>query len=136
MHQAAIFASRLRRPLQELSNQEKAEEIKPRSGSYGGAHRKGSDLLHPRVSRCATWLLQRPPILLPRWMPREQPPASKQTIGRSRKKPTTVSELVGSELIFSYTIDPFSFAVKRKPNGQTLFNSSSGGSDSFGENDV
>ncbi|KAK6242826.1 Glycoside hydrolase family 31 - like 2 [Theobroma cacao] len=66
-------------------------------------------------------------------LPREQPPSSKQTIGRSRKNPITVSELSGSELIFCYTADPFSFAVKRKSNGQTLFNSSSGGSASFGE---
>ncbi|KAK8482798.1 hypothetical protein V6N11_024245 [Hibiscus sabdariffa] len=66
-------------------------------------------------------------------LPREQPPALKQTIGRSRKNPITVSEIAGSELIFSYTADPFSFAVKRKSNGQTLFNSSSYGSDSFGE---
>ncbi|KAJ6429778.1 hypothetical protein OIU84_021222 [Salix udensis] len=42
-------------------------------------------------------------------------------------------EYSGSELIFSYIADPFSFAVKRKSNGQTLFNSSSGGSESFGE---
>ncbi|PPE01485.1 hypothetical protein GOBAR_DD01494 [Gossypium barbadense] len=42
-------------------------------------------------------------------------------------------ELAGSELIFIFTAGPFSFAVKRKSNGQTLLNSSSGGSDSFGE---
>ncbi|XP_022734472.1 alpha-xylosidase 1-like [Durio zibethinus] len=66
-------------------------------------------------------------------LPREQPAASKQTTRRTRKHSITVSELAGSELIFSYTTDPFSFAVKRKSNGQTLFNSSSGGSDSFGE---
>ncbi|KAJ7954091.1 Alpha-xylosidase [Quillaja saponaria] len=66
-------------------------------------------------------------------LPREQPPASKQTIGRSRKNPITVSEYSGSELIFSYTADPFGFAVKRKSNGQTLFNSSSDKSDPFGE---
>ncbi|XVE91421.1 hypothetical protein REPUB_Repub01dG0008100 [Reevesia pubescens] len=66
-------------------------------------------------------------------LPRDQPPVSKQTIGRSRKNLIAVSELAGSELIFSSTADPFSFAVKRKSNGQTIFNSSSGGSDSFGE---
>ncbi|KAF3947168.1 hypothetical protein CMV_026665 [Castanea mollissima] len=67
-------------------------------------------------------------------LPREQPPALKQTIGRSRKSPITVSETEysGSELIFSYTADPFGFAVKRKSNGQTLFNSSSDESDPFG----
>ncbi|KAM4081738.1 hypothetical protein ACJW30_11G114600 [Castanea mollissima] len=67
-------------------------------------------------------------------LPREQPPALKQTIGRSRKSPIKVSETEysGSELIFSYTADPFGFAVKRKSNGQTLFNSSSDESDPFG----
>lgn len=65
-------------------------------------------------------------------LPREQPPKLKQTIGKSRKNLISVSELSGNELIFSYTADPFSFAVKRKSNGQTLFNSSSDGSDPFG----
>ena len=58
-------------------------------------------------------------------MPREQPPPLKQTIGRLRKSPITMSEYSGFELIFNYTSDPFGFAVKRKSNGQTLFNSSS-----------
>ncbi|XP_061985580.1 alpha-xylosidase 1-like [Populus nigra] len=66
-------------------------------------------------------------------LPREKAQALKQTIGRSRKNPITVQEYSGSELIFSYIVDPFSFAVKRKSNGQTLFNSSSDGSGSFGE---
>ncbi|KAG8473322.1 hypothetical protein CXB51_035434 [Gossypium anomalum] len=66
-------------------------------------------------------------------LPRDQPPAPKQAIRRSRKKPTSVLEIAGSELIFLHTIDPFSFAVTRRSNGQTLFNSSSGGADSFGE---
>lgn len=66
-------------------------------------------------------------------LPREKAPALKQTIGRSRKSSITTQKYSASELIFSYTTDPFSFAVKRKSNGQTLFNSSSDGSDSFGE---
>ncbi|KAL9389502.1 hypothetical protein Peur_018107 [Populus x canadensis] len=66
-------------------------------------------------------------------LPREQAPAMKQTIGRSRKNLiTTVKEYSGAELIFNYIADPFSFSVKRKSNGQTLFNSSSDGSSSFG----
>ncbi|KAF6137394.1 hypothetical protein GIB67_036431 [Kingdonia uniflora] len=65
-------------------------------------------------------------------LPREQPPALKKTIGKSREIPLTSSEVSGSELIFSYTSDPFGFAVKRKSNGQTLFNSSADGSDPFG----
>ncbi|XP_012463676.1 alpha-xylosidase 1 [Gossypium raimondii] len=66
-------------------------------------------------------------------LPRDQPPKPKQAIGRSRKKPISVLEIAGSELIFLHTVDPFSFAVTRRSNGQTLFNSSSGGGDSFGE---
>uniref|UniRef100_A0A6M2ECZ7 Galactose mutarotase N-terminal barrel domain-containing protein n=1 Tax=Populus davidiana TaxID=266767 RepID=A0A6M2ECZ7_9ROSI len=66
-------------------------------------------------------------------LPREQAPAMKQTTGRSRKNLiTTVQEYSGAELIFNYIADPFSFSVKRKSNGQTLFNSSSDGSSSFG----
>ncbi|KAG7941767.1 hypothetical protein I3843_16G062900 [Carya illinoinensis] len=55
-----------------------------------------------------------------------------QTIARSSKSPITVSEYSGSELIVSFTTDPFGFAVKRKSNGQTLFNSSSDALDPFG----
>ncbi|CAK9176248.1 unnamed protein product [Ilex paraguariensis] len=66
-------------------------------------------------------------------LPREQPPSLKQTIGRSRKNPITASEYAGSELIFSYTTDPFGFAVKRRSDSQTLFNSSSDQSDPYGE---
>ncbi|KAI8022384.1 Alpha-xylosidase 1 [Camellia lanceoleosa] len=66
-------------------------------------------------------------------LPRDQPTPSKQTIGRSRKNPVTASEFSGSELIFSYTADPFAFSVKRKSNGQTLFNSSSDQSDPYGD---
>ncbi|CAL1392753.1 unnamed protein product [Linum trigynum] len=66
-------------------------------------------------------------------LPRDQPPAAKQTIGRSRKNLVGVQDYTTSgELIFSYTADPFSFAVRRKSNGQTLFNTSSGESDPFG----
>ncbi|KAG2664114.1 hypothetical protein I3760_16G064400 [Carya illinoinensis] len=65
-------------------------------------------------------------------LPREQPPKLMQTIARSSKSPITVSEYSGSELIVSFTTDPFGFAVKRKSNGQTLFNSSSDALDPFG----
>ncbi|KAG5059886.1 hypothetical protein AAZX31_01G074600 [Glycine max] len=64
-------------------------------------------------------------------LPREQPPPLSQSIGKSRKNPITVSQYSGSEFLFSYTSDPFSFAVKRKSNGETLFDSSSGDSDPF-----
>ncbi|XP_074326364.1 alpha-xylosidase 1-like [Apium graveolens] len=66
-------------------------------------------------------------------IPRDQPVSLKQSItSKSRNDPITVSEYSNSELIFSYTTDPFGFAVKRKSNGQTLFNSTSDPSDPFG----
>lgn len=65
-------------------------------------------------------------------LPREQPPNLKRATGTLSKKPITESEYSSSELIFSYTTDPFGFAVKRKSNGETLFNSSADGSDPFG----
>ncbi|WVZ10796.1 hypothetical protein V8G54_015326 [Vigna mungo] len=64
-------------------------------------------------------------------LPREQPPPLSQSIGKFRKNPITVSEYSGSEFLFSYTSDPFSFVVKRKSNGETLFDTSSGDSDPF-----
>lgn len=65
-------------------------------------------------------------------LPREQPPRLQKTIGRKGKNSVTVSEYSGSELIFSCIADPFGFAVRRKSNGETLFNSSADGSDPFG----
>ncbi|XP_059453307.1 alpha-xylosidase 1 [Corylus avellana] len=65
-------------------------------------------------------------------LPREQPPRLKQSIGRSGKNPIAVSEYSGSEFIFSCISNPFGFAVRRKSNGKTLFNSSADGSDPFG----
>jgi len=63
-------------------------------------------------------------------LPREQPLRVKQNTGWSRKKKNLISlskntSSYSSELVFSYTSDPFSFAVKRKSNGDTLFDSSS-----------
>ncbi|WOH13366.1 hypothetical protein DCAR_0832876 [Daucus carota subsp. sativus] len=59
-------------------------------------------------------------------LPRAQPPSLKPTITRSLNKPTIFSlDTSNTDLIFSYTKDPFTFAVTRKSNGQTLFNSSS-----------
>lgn len=67
-------------------------------------------------------------------LPREKAPLLKQTIGVSRKNnpfPLGASEYSGNELIFSFTTDPFGFSVKRKSNGETLFNSSSDDSDPY-----
>ncbi|KAL2542605.1 Alpha-xylosidase 1 [Abeliophyllum distichum] len=70
-------------------------------------------------------------------LPREKPSALKQTIFRSRKDAYTYtltpSEYAGSELIFLYTTDPFTFSVKRKSNGQTLFDSRSDESDPYSD---
>lgn len=59
-------------------------------------------------------------------LPREQPPASGSSYGKSSSNPFTASEYAGDELVFSYISDPFAFTVRRKSNGQTLFNSSYG----------
>ncbi|XP_008797841.2 alpha-xylosidase 1 [Phoenix dactylifera] len=59
-------------------------------------------------------------------LPREQPPASGSSYGKSSSSPFTASEYAGDELVFCYTADPFVFAVRRKSNGQSLFNSSYG----------
>ncbi|KAK9051098.1 hypothetical protein SSX86_027724 [Deinandra increscens subsp. villosa] len=57
--------------------------------------------------------------LLPRAHP-TTPFKPKQTVN---KNPITPTEFAGGELIFTYTTDPFSFAVTRKSTGETLFNS-------------
>ncbi|KMT08274.1 hypothetical protein BVRB_6g142010 [Beta vulgaris subsp. vulgaris] len=73
----------------------------------------------------------------PRWevpydlLPREKAPSLKQTLGKSRKVPLSDSKISGNELIFSYTVNPFTFTVKRKSNGQTLFDTRSNKSDPF-----
>ncbi|KAF5200395.1 Alpha-glucosidase [Thalictrum thalictroides] len=64
-------------------------------------------------------------------LPREQPPTLKKSIGKSRKVLYGESEISGNKLIFSYISDPFSFVVKRKSDGQILFNSSSDESDPY-----
>ncbi|KAL8120882.1 alpha-xylosidase 1-like [Apium graveolens] len=56
-------------------------------------------------------------------LPRAQPPKIK-SIARSRKRPLVTSEYSNTELIFRYTLDPFEFAVMRRSNRDTLFNSS------------
>ncbi|CAI9096221.1 OLC1v1032309C1 [Oldenlandia corymbosa var. corymbosa] len=80
----------------------------------------------------------------PRWevpydvIPRDKPAALKKPIFKSRKNQNSVLPLASSqyetgtnELIFSYKTDPFSFAVKRKSDGQTLFDSTSDDSDPY-----
>ncbi|WCJ19443.1 Alpha-glucosidase [Euphorbia peplus] len=57
-----------------------------------------------------------------------RPPALKQTMGSKKAKDLQLvdkeNSYSGSQLIFSYTEDPFTFGVKRKSSGDTLFNSS------------
>ncbi|KAL8052854.1 hypothetical protein ABFX02_05G032300 [Erythranthe guttata] len=68
-------------------------------------------------------------------LPRETPPSIKQTVGGQRKnahsKTPTSSEYAGKELIFAYNADPFTFSVKRRSNGQILFDSTSDESDPY-----
>ncbi|KAL0372609.1 UNVERIFIED_CONTAM: Alpha-xylosidase 1 [Sesamum calycinum] len=67
-------------------------------------------------------------------LPRETPPSLKQTLGRSRKDAYTLKasdQYAGKDLVFTYTADPFSFSVKRKSNGQILFDSTSEESDPY-----
>lgn len=63
-------------------------------------------------------------------LPRHNPPPLRRTIVFPKNN-ITISEYSGSELIFSYSVDPFSFAVKRKSNGETLFDSGSDESHPF-----
>ncbi|GAB2226585.1 hypothetical protein Droror1_Dr00022396 [Drosera rotundifolia] len=64
-------------------------------------------------------------------LPREEPPPLKQNIVNSRNLSLSASKISGNELIFSFTADPFSFSVKRKSNGQTVFDTLSSGSDPY-----
>ncbi|KAF8033097.1 hypothetical protein BT93_D1864 [Corymbia citriodora subsp. variegata] len=66
-------------------------------------------------------------------LPRDQPPPPSPAVTWSRKTtpPVSVSEYSGSQFIFSYTTNPFTFAVKRKSDGQTLFNSAADDSDPY-----
>lgn len=66
-------------------------------------------------------------------LPREKPPPLKQTVGRSEAGDValTPSEYVGTELVFAYDADPFAFTVRRRSNGQILFDSRSGASDPY-----
>ncbi|KAL6505730.1 NAD(P)H-dependent D-xylose reductase (XR) [Orobanche hederae] len=69
-------------------------------------------------------------------LPREKPPQSKQTNVGSRKdsyKLPTSSEYSGNALIFAYHPDPFSFSVRRKSDGQILFDSASDESDPYSD---
>ncbi|KAI3840383.1 hypothetical protein MKW92_035558 [Papaver armeniacum] len=68
-------------------------------------------------------------------LPREKPPKStlhKTVAGKTGEIPLlSEKSSAGSELVFSYKSNPFSFAVKRKSNGETLFDSTSENSDPF-----
>ncbi|GER29881.1 alpha-glucosidase [Striga asiatica] len=72
-------------------------------------------------------------------LPRENPPSPKQALtgNKSRKdsnvKPPSSSEYVGKDLVFAYKSDPFTFSVRRKSDGQILFDTESGGSDPYGD---
>ncbi|XP_051144769.1 alpha-xylosidase 1-like [Andrographis paniculata] len=67
----------------------------------------------------------------PRWevpynlLPRENPPNKKPQTPLAITRKNT-SELAGKELVFTYTADPFTFSVRRKSNGEILFDSTAG----------
>ncbi|KAL9664940.1 hypothetical protein QQ045_020349 [Rhodiola kirilowii] len=73
----------------------------------------------------------------PRWevpynlLPRSTPPQLGKSLGKKMKKSTSPSEYSGTELIFSYTSNPFGFAVRRKSNNDVLFNTTAEASDAF-----
>uniref|UniRef100_A0A7N1A1R9 Alpha-glucosidase n=1 Tax=Kalanchoe fedtschenkoi TaxID=63787 RepID=A0A7N1A1R9_KALFE len=65
-------------------------------------------------------------------IPRERPPAGlKKSDAESNRNPYEVSEYAGSSLIFSYTANPFGFSVRRKSNGDILFNSTADDCDKY-----
>eukprot|EP01018_Ginkgo_biloba_P027126 Gb_06380 [translate_table: standard] len=66
-------------------------------------------------------------------LPREQVPALKRDKNAKPGKPMfEYSEFSSSELTFSCTSNPFGFAVKRKSNGDVLFNSTAEDKSSYG----
>ncbi|GLJ43645.1 hypothetical protein SUGI_0908590 [Cryptomeria japonica] len=55
-----------------------------------------------------------------------QNPASVHLADAERKKWEVPYDLLCNELIFSYTANPFGFAMKRRSHGEVMFNSSYG----------
>ncbi|KAH7682601.1 alpha-D-xyloside xylohydrolase protein [Dioscorea alata] len=64
-------------------------------------------------------------------LPREQPPTVKGSTTTTTCVPFTATEYSGDELLFSYKADPFSFSVKRKSNGDVLFDSTAKDDDPY-----
>lgn len=64
-------------------------------------------------------------------LPRETPPPSsfKKTLTHA----PAGAEYAGKDLIFAYKADPFTFSIKRRSNGETLFDSTSHESDPFSD---
>ncbi|KAL3654403.1 NAD(P)H-dependent D-xylose reductase (XR) [Castilleja foliolosa] len=58
-------------------------------------------------------------------LPRESPSSFNQTLGVQTQNPLKTTEYPGSDFIFSYKPDPFTFSVKRKSTGETLFDTDS-----------
>ncbi|KAL1568445.1 NAD(P)H-dependent D-xylose reductase (XR) [Salvia divinorum] len=108
-------------------------QLKQKSNIYGAdiprlqlsvKHESGSRLrVHITAAEKQRWEV---PYNL---LPREKPPQLKQ----ARKDALSPSEYVGTELIFAYTRDPFTFWVKRKSNGEILFNTRAEASDPYSD---
>ncbi|KAH0450561.1 hypothetical protein IEQ34_021253 [Dendrobium chrysotoxum] len=64
-------------------------------------------------------------------LPREEPPPLEIPSQKTSGFPFTASEFSGEELVFSYISDPFGFAVNRRSNGETLFNSTTEAEDPY-----
>lgn len=64
-------------------------------------------------------------------IPREKPHALENSNTELRGNSYKDFEYSSKSLIFSYTADPFGFSVKRKSNGDTLFNSTADISDAY-----
>ncbi|KAJ6833713.1 alpha-xylosidase 1-like [Iris pallida] len=64
---------------------------------------------------------------------REAAPALQSSTKTAAGSSFTASEYSGDELVFSYVSDPFGFAVRRRSNGATLFNSSAEAADPYGD---
>ncbi|MQM02306.1 hypothetical protein Taro_035070 [Colocasia esculenta] len=107
-------------------------EVKQATGTYGPdirhlkifAKHETKDRLRVHITDAEHERWEVPYNLLPR----EQVPHAKPSTESAQSKPT---EYLGEELVFAYKADPFGFTVKRKSNGQTLFDTNAEAGDPY-----